>query len=71
MNPSSSENAVQAANVCSFPGCVEQRFAQNKVCTAHYAKLGWALDKSWYDVARWARWASAVVVVAILLWLIV
>jgi hypothetical protein len=69
MEPSSSENAVQAGNVCSFPGCVEQRFAQNKVCTAHYAKLGWALDKSWYDVARWALRAGAVFVVAILLWL--
>jgi hypothetical protein len=69
MDPTSSEKAVQTENVCSFPGCEEQRFAQNKVCTAHYAKLGWALDKSWYDVARWARWAGVVVVVAILLWL--
>ncbi len=67
MDSMSTRDAPQAKELCSFPGCTEQRFAQNKVCIDHYAKLGWALDKSWHDVARWARWAGAVVVVAILL----
>jgi len=67
MDPTSSNNAVQTEGLCAFPGCTEQQFAQNKVCIAHYAKLSWVLDKSWYDVARWARWAGVAVVVTILL----
>ena len=67
MDSTPPDRAVQAENICSFPGCGEQQFAQNKVCTTHYGKLSWALDKSWYDVARWARWAGALAVVTIVL----
>ena len=67
----SSKNDLQAENVCAFPGCANERFAQNKVCIAHYHKMSWALDKSWYDVAGWARWAGVVVVAAVLLLLFI
>lgn len=71
MNSTSSDKAVQAEGLCSYPRCGEERFAQNKVCLAHYRKLSWVLDKSWYDVTRWARWAGVVVVAGILLLLFV
>jgi hypothetical protein len=59
------DGAPDGESLCSYPGCGAQRFAQNSFCTTHYQKMSWALDRSWYEVTRWARWIGAIVVAAI------
>jgi hypothetical protein len=53
--------------LCSYRGCENQRFAQNRFCLTHYQTLSWALNRSWRDVALWSRWAGAIVVAVFVL----
>jgi hypothetical protein len=66
MDSSRSKISLSAKNVCRYPRCEDQRFAQNVFCLAHFEKMSWIVNRAWHRPAMWTGAAAFAIVVMVL-----
>jgi hypothetical protein len=67
MDMSRSKISLSATQACSYPRCEDQRFAQHRLCPAHFEKMSWIVNRSWHRPAMWTGAAVVAMVVLVLI----